>query len=154
MASSQPTEVLFYRLEHVPLERVLPELLEKTLARGWRAAVQASSQERIEAVDTLLWTYRDDAFLPHARAGEGNSERQPIYLTIQCDNPNNADVRFFIEGAEAEDLEDYARAVYLVDGYDEAMVARARAQWRAAREASHDVTYWQQNDRGKWEMKA
>ena len=30
------TEVLFYHLEQQPLERVLPSLVERTLARGWR----------------------------------------------------------------------------------------------------------------------
>ena len=36
------TEILFYHLQHQPLERVLPTLLEKTLERGWRAVVQTS----------------------------------------------------------------------------------------------------------------
>jgi DNA polymerase-3 subunit chi len=48
------TEVLFYHLEHQPLERVLPSLVEKTLERGWRAVVQAGSEERVEALDSLL----------------------------------------------------------------------------------------------------
>jgi hypothetical protein len=43
------TEVLFYHLEHQPLERVLPSLVERTLERGWRAVVQAGSEERVEA---------------------------------------------------------------------------------------------------------
>ena len=34
------TEVLFYHLQSQPLERVLPELLEKCLERKWRAVVQ------------------------------------------------------------------------------------------------------------------
>ena len=37
------TEVLFYHLQRQPLERVLPTLLERSLARGWRVVVQASS---------------------------------------------------------------------------------------------------------------
>ena len=49
------TEILFYHLHRQPLERVLPPLLEKSLERGWRAVVQASSEERIEALDAHLW---------------------------------------------------------------------------------------------------
>ena len=45
-------EVLFYHLEHQPLERVLPMLLERTMERGWRAVVQVGSAERLEALDT------------------------------------------------------------------------------------------------------
>ncbi len=36
-------DVYFYYLEYQPLKRVLPSLLEKTLARGWRAVVQVGS---------------------------------------------------------------------------------------------------------------
>jgi DNA polymerase-3 subunit chi len=64
------TEIWFYHLETQPLERALPVLLEKTLERGWRAVVETSSRERATALDTMLWTYRDDAFLPHGIAGE------------------------------------------------------------------------------------
>jgi DNA polymerase-3 subunit chi len=52
------TEIYFYHLEKRSLEQVLPTLLERSLERGWRAAVQAASEERVEALNTLLWTYR------------------------------------------------------------------------------------------------
>ena len=154
MADGEPTEVLFYHLERAPLERVLPELLTKTLERGWRAVVQAGSPERLEALDTLLWTYDDSSFLPHGRSADGSPERQPVYLTTADENPNGAGVRFLVDGAEAADLDPYQRAVFIFDGQDEAMVARARAQWQEAKGAGHEVTYWRQSPEGKWEKQA
>ena len=64
-AASTMTEMLFYHLQRQPLERVLPTLLERSLERGWRVVVQAPSEERVDALDAHLWTYRDDSFLPH-----------------------------------------------------------------------------------------
>ena len=61
--SDGATEVYFYHLERRTLEDVLPTLLERSLERGWRATVQAASEERVEALDTLLWTYREESFL-------------------------------------------------------------------------------------------
>jgi len=148
------TEVLFYQLERQPLDRVLPGLLEKTLERGWRAVVQVGGEERLEALDTLLWTYREDSFLPHGTASDGFADRQPVFLTMNEDNPNGATVRFFVDGADCQDLEAYARVVYLFDGRDEGGREGARAQWKAAKARGFDVTYWQQNDRGRWEKKA
>ncbi|MDP2732739.1 MAG: DNA polymerase III subunit chi [Hoeflea sp.] len=147
------TEVLFYHLERQPLERVLPQLLEKSLQRGWRAVVQAGSPERVAALDAVLWTYRDDSFLPHGAAGDGDGAVQPIFLTAQNDNPNKADVRFLVDGAVASDT-GYARIVYLFDGRDETALEAARAQWKAMREHGHEVTYWQQDDSGRWIKKA
>ncbi|HEU4379300.1 MAG TPA: DNA polymerase III subunit chi [Hyphomicrobiaceae bacterium] len=148
------TEVLFYHLEHQPLERVLPNLVERTLERGWRAVVQAGSEERVEALDTLLWTYREESFLPHGTRRDGNSAAQPIYLTSNEDNPNAAGVRFLVDGAETSELSSYDRVVYLFDGRDAAAVAKARAHWKAAKAAGCEVTYWQQSSEGRWEKKA
>jgi DNA polymerase-3 subunit chi len=148
------TEALFYHLEHQPLERVLPTLVERTLARGWRAVVQAGSEERVEALDTLLWTYREESFLPHGTRRDGNPAMQPVFLTTDEDNPNGAAVRFLVDGAEMQDLSGYERVVYLFDGADAAAVARAREQWAAAKAAGCEVTYWQQSAEGRWEKKA
>jgi DNA polymerase-3 subunit chi len=154
MTDPKPTEVLFYHLEGTPLERVLPGLLEKTLERGWRAVVHAGSQERVEALDTALWTYRDDSFLPHGAQGDGPDKEYPIILTTGTDTPNGATIRFFVDGSDADDLSSYERAIYLFDGRDVAAVANARKQWTTAKEAGHEVTYWQQSDQGRWEQKA
>ena len=48
------TEVLFYHLQNMTVENVLPPLLEKSLERGWRVIVQSTSQERAEALDALV----------------------------------------------------------------------------------------------------
>ena len=61
------TEIFFYHLQGQKLEGVLPALLERSLERGWKVIVQGSSEERIEALDAHLWTYRDDGFYPMGR---------------------------------------------------------------------------------------
>jgi len=148
------TEVLFYHLERHPLDRVLPAMLEKSLERGWRAVIQADTQERVEALDAMLWAYRDDGFLPHGTSDDGNADRQPVFLTDGDSNPNDAQVRFFVDGAGADDLSGYDRAVFLFNGQDPDAVQSARVQWTALKDAGHEVTYWQQNESGKWEKKA
>lgn len=146
-------EVLFYHLEVRPLEAVLPQLLEKTLERGWRAVVEIGSTERAEALDAHLWTYRDDAFLPHGRAGEDNEARQPVVLTTDGANPNAATVRFFVDRAVPAGIEGYERIVYLFSGHDPDAIAEARIAWKAL-QAGNSVTYWQQEPSGRWVKKA
>src|SRR3569832_208150 len=77
------TETLFYHLERRAVEDVLPGLIERTLERGWRAAIRCESAERVDAIDNLLWTYDDASFLPHAQAGDGNPARQPVLITVE-----------------------------------------------------------------------
>jgi DNA polymerase-3 subunit chi len=149
------TEMLFYHLQRQPLERVLPQLLERTVERGWRAVVQAASDERIEALDAHLWTYRDDSFLPHGTARDGEAAAQPIVLTTSDGNPNGAKVRFLIDGAPVPaDAANYDRIVLLFDGEDDDALAGARTRWAEAKTQGFDVTYWQTDEQGRWTKKA
>jgi DNA polymerase-3 subunit chi len=152
--SDHVTEIYFYHLERRTLEDVLPNLLERSLERGWRAAVQAASEERVEALNTLLWTYREESFLPHGTVRDGSPEAHPIYLTTTEDNPNGAHVRFLVDGAALSDVSPYARVVFIFDGRDAAAVARARDDYKSAKAAGHAVSYWQQDEGGGWQQKA
>jgi DNA polymerase-3 subunit chi len=149
------TEVLFYHLQGRRLEGVLPNLLERSLKRGWRVVVQAGSDERIEALDAHLWTYRDDSFLPHGTWREPDAGQQPVLLTANEDNPNAAQVRFLIDGAGMPaDAEGYQRIVLIFDGEDEDAVAIARGHWSDAKARGFETTYWQTDEAGRWVKKA
>jgi DNA polymerase-3 subunit chi len=147
-------EVLFYQLERRPLEKVLPELLAKSLERGWRVVVEAGSDERLEALNGLLWTYDDTSFLPHGTAADGNAADQPIYLTVGPDNPNGAVVRFLVDGATTRSFSDYQRIVFLFDAGDPDAMASAREAWKAAKADATDATYWRQDEGGRWRKEA
>jgi DNA polymerase-3 subunit chi len=148
-----PCEVWFYHLERTGLDQALPELLEKTLQRGWKAVVRTPQPARIEHLDGWLWTYREDSFLPHAPADEPNAARQPVLLTTGQDNANAADALFLVDGAEPGELSGYARCVVLFDGADDAQLALARRQWAEVKGRGLPVSYWKQQGRG-WEKQA
>jgi DNA polymerase III subunit chi len=149
------TEFLFYHLQAQPVERVLPVLLEKSIERGWRVAVHTSSEERIDALDAHLWTFREDSFLPHGTFRESTAADQPVLLTMEDHNPNAATVRFLIDRAPLPaDVERYDRVVLLFDGSDEEAVAEAREHWQSAKARGFAVTYWQADDSGRWQRRA
>jgi DNA polymerase-3 subunit chi len=150
---AEACEVWFYHLERTGLDQALPELLEKTLARGWKAVVRTPEPQRIDHLDGWLWSYRDESFLPHGVAAEAMAGRQPILLTTGFDNPNGADALFLIDGAETGELAGYARCVVLFDGADEGQLTRARRQWTAVKAMGLPASYWRQRERG-WEKQA
>jgi DNA polymerase-3 subunit chi len=153
------TEVLFYHLERAGLEEVLPGLLERTLERGWKAIVHVGSHDRMLALDSHFWTFRDDSFLPHATEGDPRARMQPILLTTGGANLNGASVAFYADGTapgdwSADTLSDYLRVVLLFDGKDPQATDAARLHWKGARASGCETTYWQQSASGKWEKKA
>jgi len=152
------SEILFYHLTEKTLEQVLPGLLEKSLLRGWKAVVQVGDDERVAALDTHLWTFRDDSFLAHGCVKDGTEIHQPVWLTAGDENPNGAKIRFLTGGAQLDDPSDYDRIVYMFDGHDNEAVEHARGRWKFHKETSetsgHEHTYWQQSPNGGWEKKA
>lgn len=151
--SNQPCEIWFYHLERSGLEQVLPELLEKTLARGWRALVRGETPDLLARLDEQLWTYRDDAFLPHGQSAEPFADLQPVLISADGANLNGAQVLFVIEG-DPGDLTGYERCVMIFDGRSEEAVAGARGVWTRYRRAGHEVTYWRQGESRGWTKQA
>jgi len=151
------SELWFYHLERTSLDQVLPGLLTKTLERGWRARVEVGSKERAEALSAQLWTFRDDAFLPHGTLTDGHAEAQPILLAEDGPDYNKADVLFVVDAASlplaAERLSRFTRTMIIFDGNDSTALEQARAQWRTAKAADISVSYWQQSAEGRWEKK-
>ncbi len=147
-------EALFYHLTESTLEQALPPLLEKSLQRGWAVVVQTGTEERRDALDGHLWTFRDDSFLAHGSDRDPHSADQPVLLTTGSDNGNGARIRFIVDGASPPDLSSYERAVFMFDGHDAAQLEAARAQWKDVKAAGHSVTYWQQTSDRRWERKA
>ncbi len=144
-------EVFFYHLTTSPLERTLPDLLERTLARGWTAVLRVGSEATLAGFDRLLWTFRQDAFLPHGTPASPHPERQPVYLTAGPEVPNGARLLMLVEGAGAEpsEMASFDRTCLLFDGTDPDALARARGDWRAVTEAGLAAVYWAQED-GRW----
>jgi DNA polymerase-3 subunit chi len=148
------TEVLFYHLQEMTLENVLPPLLEKSLERGWRVAVQMDTEERADALDFHLWTYREESFLPHGTWREADASDQPLILTVDEGNPNRANVRFLIDGAKMPaDCGSYDRIVLVFNGNDDEAVQGARAAWTDCKSKGFDLTYWQADERGRWQRR-
>lgn len=148
------TALWFYHLERSPLEAALPPLLEKCLQRGWRAVVRGALPERLESLDTALWAWKDESFLPHGLEGRDAAERQPILLTTAATSANGAKALFLLDGAEPGDISLYERASVVFDGRDEAAVVHARLQWKTAKEAGQEIAYWKESAAGRWEKHA
>lgn len=148
------TQIGFYHLLTLPLEKALPRLLDKALAAGLKAVVMAGSPERVEELNEILWTFEPESWLPHGSAPDGDAELQPIWLTAIPENPNNATVLVTCDGAEARAVESFDRCLDLFDGNDPDAVQAARERWKAWKAAGHQLIYYQQTERGGWEEKA
>jgi DNA polymerase-3 subunit chi len=147
-------EVFFYHLGEQPFRQVLPQLISKGLQRNLKMAVQTTENERLSKISEMLWAAEDVAFLPHGMSDDDNAAAQPLLLSTTAENPNQATVRFFLDGAVPQDMTGLARAVIMFDGGDEAAVQQARGEWKRHKADGHEISYWKQDEGGKWQNQA
>jgi DNA polymerase IIIc chi subunit len=107
-------------------------------------------------LDARLWTWRDDAFLPHGTAAMGHAARQPIWLTCGDENPNGAQLLMLVAGARAVPAEAAAfeRVCLLFEAADAEALAAARDDWRAVTAAGLPARYWAQEAGAGWRRRA
>ncbi len=143
----------FYHLEQASIEAVLPQLLEKTQSKGWRALVKMS-EDRLPQMDKYLWTYRDNSFLPHGRDDEPQSDRHPICLSASAETSNKADCVLFLDQTDMNLDETTSRCIVLIEGQKSESVNFERARWKRLKDEGAKLSYWQQSDRGEWKKMA
>lgn len=145
----------FYHLQNQTLEDVLPKLLEKAYETGKKIKVKVGTEERVEFINTLLWTYNDEAFIPHGSKKDGFATEQPIWLTNEDNNPNDATMLFLVDGAIAslDEAKNYERIFNIFDGNAQTALEQARNFWKELKTAEQELYYWQQSSNGSWQQK-
>lgn len=147
-------EVWFYHLERSGVEQILPELLARCAAQGWRSLVSAGERVDLDSLSRALWSSRPDSFIAHGLAGDAHDARQPVLLSHGSGNVNDAQALFILGGANLPDVAPYARTFVLFDGRIDSELEWARSLWRHLREAHGQIAYWKQSQSGRWEKTA
>ena len=161
----------FYHLTRSSAAEALPLLLQKTLAAEKRALV-CCDLDQAALFSSALWSfgggsfgggasgggaYGEGSWLPHGVKGKDDADADicPIWFSDAPENnQNNASFMFFINGIAPDHTDGMERVFILFDGNSEAAVTNARQQWKALREDGHDLSYWQQDDAGRWSQSA
>lgn len=144
-------DIFFYHLTSTSLDQALPKLLEKALQGSFKTVVQVSDAQEAERLNSWLWNYNPDSFLPHGTAQDGSSDQQPIYITPQEENPAAANLLVVTCGTRPSSAGSYARVLDVFDGADDTQVAGARARWKEYSAEGHTMSYIRQNASGGWE---
>lgn len=152
--SNAKADVSFYHLTTHPLEKVLPKILEKVYGGGLRALVLIDTAEQMQALNASLWTYSSGAFLPHGMDGSKlyDPAENPIWLTLEPNNKNNASVLVLTGAQSINDLSSYRRCVHIFDGNDPSALTSAQEQRNRYQKNGHPIVYWKQSLNGNWDQ--
>ncbi len=143
----------FYHLTRSTPEAALFTLLSKAYAGGHRSVVRFAHEDDVKAFDTALWVKEPNSFLPHGPGAGKHPEAQPVLLISDDTNPNKAEFAFIFPQASDGNLDFYDRVFFLFEGASEGQVKEARDRWKTLSGQGFDLTYWSQDQNGKWAKK-
>lgn len=140
----------FYHLQKKPAQDVIPELASKVLQSTQKMVILTSSKEQSDFLNSLLWTFKPDSWLPHGNYKTGSPDLQPIWITEKYENPNESKIIMLLDGLTLSDYSDFERCLYLFNGNNEEELKKARLFWTDAKQNNCENHYWQQDSSGKW----
>jgi DNA polymerase-3 subunit chi len=148
------TDIRFYHMEHSTLDQTLPAIAMKAWQSGARVMVRTPDKQENSRLNDLLWTFHPNAFLPHGADGDKNPDQNPIWVTSIDNNMNDATILILTHVCVMDNVADFAMVCEMLDGRVDTQIADARTRWKAYKSANHDLTYWQQDENGRWGKKA
>jgi DNA polymerase-3 subunit chi len=128
------TQVDFYLLEN-PEQSVAGfccKLVEKAYHQGHDIFIQVEADEALHHLDDLLWTFRQDSFLPHAIPTDDEPIRKhsPIRLGHCGENNGKKDVLINLSGTPSAEISKYQRIAEIVSA-EETDKAIARNKFKS-----------------------
>lgn len=94
-------------------------LLEKACLRGHKVFVYCEDMAEAQYIDELLWTFRDDSFVPHNLQGEGPEPPPPVQIGYQQEPRGFNDILLNLSKQIPVFYQRFKRVIQLVDANDE-----------------------------------
>ena len=142
-------EYSFYHHEASTIESTLPQLLEKSIKKNWRALVKTQI-DYLPELDDFLWSFKTDSFLPHGRDDQPKMEHHPIVISSSAKIADNFQIVFLLKGSYVDNLNDVERCVIFIDGRSEESICNERNRWQKLKGKGAKLNYYQQNANGEW----
>jgi len=90
-------------------------LVERIYETGYRTHIQVADREEAHHLDRLLWTFKQQSFLPHGLANDADRELTPILIGHNGDPVEESQVLINLAARVPPFFEGFERLCELVD---------------------------------------
>ena len=109
---------------------------------GRRVMILAQDQGQAAELDRALWTYEQNSFLPHALAGAPDQADEPIIISTDLANPNQATVLIAARAMDQMPLDGFQYLVQLLPASEGPELNACRACYKALKDDGEvDLVY-------------
>ena len=134
------TQVDFYVLPRngsLPVVNAVGRIAEKAVSRGHHIFVSVCDEEQALSLDSPLWTFRAESFLPHALVGD--DDKEPVSIGWSEPPLEQNDVLINTTGVILDYFSRFTRVAEIV-APDDSSLASSRDAWRFYRDRGYSLT--------------
>lgn len=117
-------------------------LIEKAFGRGHLIYVHMDSEDQAQELDTLLWEFNPEAFIPHAIDGLIDDEDVPVVIGYGGDHNGPKDVLVNLGKDIPPFHADFNRITEIVIN-EESAKQTSREHWKTYKEAGYELKHHQ-----------
>ena len=141
----------FYNSSHRNVVADISWLIERLFNEKNRILVCCKDQETVEVIDTFLWAYKEDGFIPHSIATKEKSSIYPILITTDIHEDYEHDVLLALSGVliNKKDWRKFAATYYFFNDQENKEKENAREMWKSFSALNIVCKYWV-NKSNKW----
>ena len=146
------TQIIFYSTAPLQVEKTLFTLLEKSLEKGNKSLLLFKDKEKCLSINEQLWTYKQNAFLPHISEDDQIYDNIdiPVYLSTKNENPFKAELLFSIDGFLPDNIDHFERVIIIIDVNDEILNEKYKNYYLDINKNFEDIVFYKSDDNGKW----
>jgi DNA polymerase-3 subunit chi len=131
----------FYIIEESQVNarlRLTCRLIEKAYKNRHRIYVHADTEKTAHQLDEMLWTYREDSFLPHNLYGDGPEPAPPIQIGFAVTPEKQRDILINLSPDVPVFYPQFARVLEIISN-DAAIQAAGREHYKQYRADGHPI---------------
>lgn len=143
-------EINFYCIEE-DVNLFLFSLLSKLIDNGKKIIVYSESQEKMEKLDSLLWTQKKTSFLPHLIQGEKGDTLTPILISNVKENKNNANFLLISNFIDDENFfSNFEKIFYMYSPINSTLINEVENNWNKYKNLGYNLKLLKKDLTGKW----
>ena len=141
----------FYNSSHRDVVADIYWLVEKLFKEKNRILVCCKDLETVEVIDSFLWAYKEDGFIPHSTATKEKSSLYPILITTDIHEYYEHNVLLASSGIfiNEKDWRKFSKAYYFFDDQENKEKENAREMWKSFSSQKINCKYWV-NKANRW----
>lgn len=124
--------VFFIELTVSNKHKYICDITEILLGQGKRVNIFTANEKDANLIDQLLWTFRQDSFIPHARSESAEDEPVVIYSSPEIER--NADTLVLFDPIEHHKINGYQYIIDFAELYDEKRLQASRQRFKEFRD--------------------